>query len=332
MSTQLEKPAAGAAPRFCSVVAHERGEDPIGTAWSAPRFIAMELPLPWLYNLLESRAVPAGLAQLIMESYEKALGWGFIAIAPDPDWTREGWTRLIDFTFPQPPFAAAGREEFLVETERITDFLRARMEGRDTDGMPGVERQSFVGRDLLVCTHGTVDACCARFGFPLYRQLNTAAKHSGEDVRVWRSTHFGGHRFAPTVLDFPEGRYWGFLRSTVLPGLIHHNGDSADLRDCYRGWAGYLEPEAQTLEREALIREGWRWTQWPQQLEILERDGDGLPLVMRITAFPPDGPAIAYEGRIETDREIETLFETDGEYGTRKLQRIVDLNRTPIPS
>jgi hypothetical protein len=330
MSTELESLKTATAPTFCSVIAHQRGEDPIGTAWSAKRFFAIELPLPWPGNVLEARAFPEGLGALITESYAAGIDCGYISIAPEPEWVREGCTRIIDFRFPEPPFARAARDEFLVDTSRVAAFLGAHIAGEDTRDMPGVERQSFVGRDLLVCTHGTVDACCARFGFPLYRQLNAAAKRSGEPVRVWRSTHFGGHRFAPTVLDFPEGRYWGFLQATVLPALIHHSGEAADLRDCYRGWAGYFDLEAQTFEREALVREGWQWTDWPQQLEVLERDAGDRPLVMRITAYPPGAPAIAYEGRIETDREIETLFETNGECSTRKLQRITDLRRTVL--
>lgn len=333
MSTELENPTSAAttaaAPTFCSVVAHERGEDPIGTAWATQRFFAMELPLPWPSDVFASRTFPAGLKDLIIEAYEAGQSYGYLGIAPDPDWIREGWTRLIDFRFPEPPLARATRDEYLVETARVTDVVRALFANEPIDGLPGVEQQHFTGRDLLVCTHGTVDACCARFGFPLYRQLNNAAKRSGEPVRVWRSTHFGGHRFAPTVMDFPEGRCWGFLQATVLPNLLAHSGDAADLRACYRGWAGYVEPEAQTLEREALVREGWQWTEWPQQIEVLERDADGRPHIMRITAYPPDAPAIAYEGRIEPDREIETLGETDGEFFSRTLQRIVDLRRTP---
>lgn len=57
---------------------------------------------------------------------------------------------------------------------------------------------------LLVCTHGARDRCCALLGMPLVRAL--AAEAPG---RVWRSSHQGGHRFAPTVIVLPWGLQYG---------------------------------------------------------------------------------------------------------------------------
>ena len=32
-----------------------------------------------------------------------------------------------------------------------------------------------------------------------------------DNIRVWQSSHFGGHQFAPTLIDLPTGRLWGHL-------------------------------------------------------------------------------------------------------------------------
>jgi len=56
----------------------------------------------------------------------------------------------------------------------------------------------------LVCTHGKRDACCARRGTALHRALQA---HAGD--RVLRTSHLGGHRFAPIVHSFPAGLCFG---------------------------------------------------------------------------------------------------------------------------
>lgn len=57
---------------------------------------------------------------------------------------------------------------------------------------------------LLVCTNGTRDTCCARLGRPI------AAAASGHfPDQVWEVTHTSGHRFAPTTVLLPSGSLHG---------------------------------------------------------------------------------------------------------------------------
>lgn len=87
----------------------------------------------------------------------------------------------------------------------------------------------------LVCTHGRRDACCAKWGLPLYRALQSQA---GE--QVWQTTHLGGHRFAPTLAVFPHGVVYGWLSPEDAGPLVqaHTNGrlyrlDALRGRSCY---------------------------------------------------------------------------------------------------
>ncbi|RNM16063.1 sucrase ferredoxin [Nocardioides pocheonensis] len=57
---------------------------------------------------------------------------------------------------------------------------------------------------LLVCTNGTRDTCCARLGRPV---AAAAAAHHPD--RVWEVTHTSGHRFAPTTVLLPSGSLHG---------------------------------------------------------------------------------------------------------------------------
>lgn len=322
--------AAGARTRerqLCSVIAREQGADPIGSAWAVERMLVVELSLPWPRDFFAARDFPSDLGETLLGLWDRYPDTGLLAVAPDRDYSRPGWTRVIDFGFPAPPRARAERAEYLVPNEQIGAFVAALFANDPAaDAMPGIERVVFAGRDLLVCTHGTVDACCALFGYPLYRDLRRVAAEQPGACRVWRSTHFGGHRFAPTLLDLPEGRYWGFLSPEQGAALIRRDAAVAELRGTYRGWTGYADPRAQILEGEALMREGWAWTTWPQQCGTLEEDGQGSAR-LRISAFPPRGPAIAYEGLVEMDGARTVLNSTDGEMEDEPVYRLRDVRR-----
>jgi hypothetical protein len=57
---------------------------------------------------------------------------------------------------------------------------------------------------LMVCTNGTRDTCCARLGRPI---AAAAARHF--EGRVWEITHTSGHRLAPTTVLLPSGTLHG---------------------------------------------------------------------------------------------------------------------------
>ncbi|MGZ4537000.1 MAG: sucrase ferredoxin [Nocardioidaceae bacterium] len=59
---------------------------------------------------------------------------------------------------------------------------------------------------LLVCTNGTRDLCCASKGRPLASGADARAPG-----RVWEATHTSGHRFAPTSVLLPSGHLHGRL-------------------------------------------------------------------------------------------------------------------------
>lgn len=87
-------------------------------------------------------------------------------------------------------------------------------------------------RVLLVCTHGKRDACCARYGAPVAREL------AARGLPVWETTHLGGDQFAANMVCLPDGTYHGRLdRASVADvafGVLRGEISPAH----YRGRAG----------------------------------------------------------------------------------------------
>lgn len=299
--------------RFCSACARQAGLDAAGSAYAYAHMLAVEVPLPWPISMYSQPGVlPHELLELrryLIEAYQRGepTQLSACAIAPDRAYSLPGYRRVISYRRPEPPFASFLQNEYLVPEGQVGPLCWALL--FDQAELPRFEQGRLPpsgARDLLVCTHGAVDAACAKFGIPLYRQLRQLAGASQGRLRAWRISHFGGHVFAPTLLDMPEFRYWAYVDSEVAEQLAARSGDSLCLREHYRGWAGLESPLLQVAERELFVRHGWPWLEYRKAGRVLAQaeqgPGDDQPAwaELRIDyAAPAGGAGGAYSARVE---------------------------------
>lgn len=298
------------APAFCNLLARERGLDAVGSAGSVDLFVTFELPLPWPYNVWESRGMPGEIRELIDVWYRDD---GVtrprlrpLAVAPEPKSSSPDLRRVTLYRRPEEPFADFAKNEYLVPDADLGPLVWALL--MEPDGLPRFDayrEPDLKTRDILVCTHGAVDAACAKFGFPLYRTLT---EHGGADTRVWRVTHFGGHVFAPTLLELPSGRGWGYLDDERAVQLLTRAGDAGSLHEQYRGWTGLGTPFLQAAEREAWRLEGWGWLEFAKRGTTLA-DGETWAEV-ELAFTRPDGTTGAYRARVELSEPVLTPHTT----------------------
>lgn len=77
-------------------------------------------------------------------------------------------------------------------------------------------------RIVLVCVHGARDARCGECGPPLLEALKRSVARAGlDDVRVWGSSHVGGHRYAGNVLIYPDGVWYGRVRPRDADSIVN---------------------------------------------------------------------------------------------------------------
>ena len=69
---------------------------------------------------------------------------------------------------------------------------------------------------FLACTHGKHDACCARYGRPLFEALNEQVAAES----AWQCTHVGGDRFAGNLVCLPHGVYYGRVERDDVPTVV----------------------------------------------------------------------------------------------------------------
>ncbi|PZD72632.1 hypothetical protein C1752_03468 [Acaryochloris thomasi RCC1774] len=268
--------------RYCSLVSKANGEDPIGTAGTADHWLVMEIPQPWPREMFATHPL---ISQLLPLLKKLILRHGIklrpVAISSDPEYSCPGYTRIIYYRRPQTYFAQYEKQDYLVpdsETPHLAIALLDHLMGK-ANTLPEFDQYLQPTqhlRDILICTHTQVDLACGRFGTPLYRKLRQNFANS-ESLRVWKSTHFGGHKFAPTLLDLPTGQLWGHLEDEILPSLIHREGPIHNMRPFYRGWSGLGKFE-QIAEREVWMQEGWQWLTYPRTGRLQRK---GLPGIKR---------------------------------------------------
>ena len=222
----------------CSTQARGLGVDPAGTAVSMPAVLLVEVPLPWPNDVgeLPALAEVTGLAA--------SLGARVQAVVPDPGRQARGEARIVLHRQPDGPFREYDRYVATVSADALAEGVRAVTDSSKTSP----------GTDVLVCSHGARDRCCGSLGTAL-----AAAMPPRSGVDVVRTSHLGGHRFAPTVLVLPSATAWAWMDQDLLTAVVDRSVAPSELRPHYRGSTAMAHPALQVVEAEVFAAVGWDW-------------------------------------------------------------------------
>jgi hypothetical protein len=272
----------------CSAWIREQEVDPIGSAGSFSGYLLLEWPLPWPRDLSEISDLAPVHAALA--------GSGLRLQGLVPLFGDEEARRVIRYTpTAGPGFGGYERAERIVTLERVVDTAVELALG--APGEPDWARAA-VTHDVLVCTHGSRDTCCGAQGTALVMELSADPARFGGAIRLWRTSHTGGHRFAPTAIFLPQGTMWASMDTDAMRRIVAREGPLDDLLPRYRGCPGMASPAIQAIEREAFAEVGWDWLRWHRVGEHLD---DGR---VRVTGTSPTGEEAWWEGAVELRRDV----------------------------
>lgn len=288
---------------FCSDFSRQAGEDIIGTGTNYSTYVLIECPTPWEFEAFDSKCVPQDLRDLVAEVKKVKLSVRFLLIAPNKSKSTSS-TKILIYE-KQKSWISNGyrKREFDVENiEQVAPVVRQYLRGEP----PDCDSEENQTRDILVCTHGSHDICCARYGNRFYFQAVATIYELGlSNVRIWRVSHIGGHRFAPTMIDFPDGRYYGALDQESFRSILTRTGDITCFNRVYRGW-GILPIQIQVLEREFILRYGWDWFNYKVAHRIIHENSDKSLIQAELTFEKPDGSIHRYQAELVKD-ETKTM-------------------------
>jgi hypothetical protein len=288
--------------RLCSAFSTANSESAGGSAFSWKRSLMVEVPEPWDGQIIRSRHFPQGVFKAVATADGSDREAKLHCILPDDEYSRPDHTRVILFSRPKGHFSRFDKDDFLVPTEKVLALAEAIVSSdRDLSAFEEYRQDTAATRDILVCTHGSHDTCCGTFGYPIYDRLrNGLAREAGSNLRVFRVSHLGGHRFAPNFVDMPEGRNWVRMGVGDVDDLLLRRRAPSELKLFHRGWAGLDTPQEQSAEQEIFMREGWEWTTRDRSGTVVEAANDGSPARVRIDyAGANSGGSGSYEATVE---------------------------------
>ncbi len=281
----------------CSELTRQSGNSLSGTALTYENYLLVECPPPWNSYDLETPKIPDNLRAVGDEIYGNKPVKNRILLIYNPLYHHENSIRVL--TFRKPPGCTrgyVGQEFFVSNINEVASLAHHCF----TSPPEELGENRLKTRDILICTHGQNDRCCARYGNPLYRQgLKIIEDLSLTNIRIWQTSHIGGHRFAPIAIAFPDGRYYGQIDSAALQALLMQSGSLHELNKAYRGW-GILPKPVQLLEKELLTKWGFPGFNFPMTGRILTETPNRLYYRVELSVNTPN-QVITYQADIIGD-------------------------------
>lgn len=290
---------------FCAEQSYQLRESLIGKASNYKNYVLIEATPPWESKEFESKYVPINLKWLTKEINSKYEQFNaqFLLIYNE-NLKDNNYTEVLFFSQKEGCCSGYTKQEFHIsDINDVALLLKEYFAGMDVNNHC-VDTQT---RDILICTHGSHDQCCAKYGNVFYREaLATISNLALDRVRIWQASHIGGHRFAPTAIDFPDGRYYGRLDQNSFKSILTRSGDIQCFKNVYRGW-GILPCPAQFLERELILMHGWDWFNYQVATQIVKQNEDESYNCVEIHCKAPDGAQYGYKADVVID-ESKTLY------------------------
>jgi len=186
----------------CARLSLEAGEPLCGTAPHVRVWVMIEYDAPWESDAVAHVPLPRRVRPAVEELAGRSGGGARLQLIKRPPASEPAAHRTAYVALTPP-----SGEPRLFRFEFPDEGELASFDPLDVARRPEAYADHADGGPLyLVCTHGRYDRCCASLGVPLLSEICRLGRGA-----VWQTTHVGGHRFAPNVVCFPHGVYYGRL-------------------------------------------------------------------------------------------------------------------------
>lgn len=221
-------------PPLCSAVSQQLEESAYGTAATAQLWLCLEQDGPWGRAAATGSHLDPDVGRAL-DALAGSVGGRFALVRRPGRHPDDGTSAhrdhevLLAWADPASPWLLRGRTR---DPRDLLALDAAALTAGDLDAVVRAAPALGLVREdvpqLLVCTNGRRDLCCAVRGRPV--ALEAGARRPGQ---VWETSHTGGHRFSPTGVLLPSGQMLARLDADLalqaldaassgeLPGALH---------------------------------------------------------------------------------------------------------------
>ena len=275
----------------CAPWTREQRVDPVGSATRFDALLLVEWPPPWPRDIAEIPELSDAAAD------PRA---AVLAVVPRSTDTGSALVRVVHRRrVASHRFAGVGH---LVPRGGVRALLATLIDDVQADHLDLPSAVGVSPPDVLVCGHGRRDRCCGRWGTLLQVELMAGLP----DARVWRSSHTGGHRFAPTAITATDGRAWAFADTDLIAGVLRRSVPVAALAGHYRGTAS-VPAWVQPVEQALLVEYGWAWADCEITAARAEVAADHRRATVHLSWRDPGGAGFEASAEVIVAREIPVL-------------------------
>ena len=210
----------------CAELSELAGESLEATSSTTQSWLLVEVPDTWSRDVADGNGLPEAALRAVREWLDRTPSSRLLFIRR-PGRGRE--ERTLAFVV----HAGASRRQ-------VHRFELAQLDDLALDESGAHETGSQL---VLVCGHGTRDACCALRGTAVYGALASSLAPE----QLWISSHQGGHRFAANVLVLPAAVQLGRISAADAPAVVARALAGRIELDHFRGRATY-RPEVQAAD------------------------------------------------------------------------------------
>jgi len=286
----------------CAPYRLDLGSAAIGTAGHYDAFVVVESPLPWARDASECWPFrELGWTGAYCEGADGRRWRPVVVTARGPVGASASEATPTSVTVWERTGPGGGpyrsRRWSTSHHDEVPELIRSLVDGARSSGA------SEAPPALHLCTHGRRDVCCGARGTTLFDDLAfldqpAGPPGSGRPVEMWRCSHTGGHRFAPTGITFPDGLAWAHLtpplaceltaRAAAVAEQRPVPAPSTDLLAACRGVSSLPSGPAQVADRAAWAEFGWGWVDSERRVEVdgpVPAEPGAPPVTVRV-----DGP------------------------------------------
>lgn len=207
---------------FCSQSSVFNNEFIYGTASNFQYWVLLEYTKPWSENPIEVNRLP-----ILVNEYLRSLTQ--ILAKSRVLFVKQNIKKEKNFSL----FLIVSKENNIKLKEFVINEYKDLLDIDIVNMLRQLEKgDSFLEDNpiYLVCTNGKKDKCCSKFGIPIYKMFSNTVKK-----KVWQCTHIGGDRFAPNVVCFPSGIYYGQVETSEITEIVSYTSNDRIYLNKFRG-------------------------------------------------------------------------------------------------